>query len=119
MKNAEPCVIIGNALSAMVAATELAKIGHQVILVNGTNNWGGHFITLNFDGVTYDGGMVLHEFTSFSEQGKEDISTYNPAIRNDTGRFCKTVANYVGRFQKTHEVSGIKTYIDGQYYDDI
>lgn len=120
MKNSEPYVLIGNALSSMVAATELARSGHQVTLVNGTNNWGGHFITLNFDGIAYDGGMVLHEFTSFGVQSEvEDISTYNAAIRNDTGRFCKTIANYVGRFQKTHEVSGIKTYVDGQYYDDL
>ena len=120
MKNIAPCVLIGNALSSMVAATELAKAGHQVILVNGTNNWGGHFITLNFDGIAYDGGMVLHEFTSFGAQSEvEDISTYNAAIRNDTGRFCKTIADYVGHFQNTHEVSGIKNYVDGQYYDDL
>ena len=120
MKNTEPSVFIGNALSSMVAATELAKTGHPVIFVNGTNNWGGHFTTLNFDGIAYDGGMVLHEFTSYGAQnGVEDISTYNAAIRNDTGRFCKTIARYVGRFQKTHEVSGIKSYIDGQYYDDL
>jgi protoporphyrinogen oxidase len=120
MKLSEPYVIVGNALSSMVAATELAKAGHHVILVNATNNWGGHFITLNFDGISYDGGMVLHEFTSFGSQSEvEDLSTYNAAIRNDTGRFCKTIANYVGRFQKTHEVSGIKIYVDGQYYDDL
>jgi NAD(P)-binding Rossmann-like domain len=120
MKNTHPYVIIGNALSSMVAATELAQAGYQVTLVNGTNNWGGHFTTLNFDGIAYDGGMVLHEFTSYGVQSEvEDISTYNAAIRNDTGRFCKTIAHYVGRFQKTHEVNGIQTYVDGQYYDDL
>jgi hypothetical protein len=120
MKNKAPHVLIGNALSSMVAATELARLGQEVIVVNGTNNWGGHFITLNFDGIAYDAGMVLHEFTSYGMQdGVEEISTYNASIRNDAGRFCKTIANYVGRFQETHEVSGIKMYVDGQSYDDI
>jgi hypothetical protein len=120
MKGTDPPVLIGNALSSMVAATELANSDHPIVVVNGTNNWGGHFTTLEFDGIAYDAGMVLHEFTSFGAQGNiENISTYDPSIRNDTGRFCKTIADYVGRFQKTHAVCGIKMYVDGRCYDDF
>jgi hypothetical protein len=120
MNNNEPYVLVGNALSSMIAAVELADAGHQIMIVNGTNNWGGHFVTLNFDGINFDAGMVLHEFTSYNTQADvEDISTYNAALRIDTGRFCKTVEAYVARYQQTHEVDAIQMYVDGQYYDDL
>lgn len=120
MRGADSCVLIGNALSTLVAATELADSGHEIVVVNGTNNWGGHFTTLEFDGMAYDAGMVLHEFTSFCPRGNdEDIYTYDASIRNDAGRFCKTLADYVGRFQRTHAVGGIKMYVDGRCHDDL
>lgn len=118
MKNV-PYVIVGNALSAMVAATELAKTGHEVVLVNGTKNWGGHFTKFTFDGVSYDAGMVLHEFTAYNAQSDEDLETYDSTVRNDPGRFCNTVRSYINRFQTTHAVSDIKMYVAGEIYDDM
>ncbi len=115
-----PYVLVGNALSTMVAANKLAEAGEDVIIVNGSNNWGGHFTTVSCDGLSYDAGMVLHEFTSYStNRAEENLTTYNPAIRNDTGRFCNTVRQYVHRYQDTHEISGIKMYVEGQFYDDL
>ena len=115
-----PYVLIGNALSTMVAANRLTEAGEHVVIVNGSNNWGGHFTTVSCDGVSYDAGMVLHEFTSYSfASANEDLRTYNPAIRNDAGRFCNTVRQYVNLYQETHEVTNIKMYVEGKCYDDM
>lgn len=115
-----PYILVGNALSTLVAANKLAEAGADVIIINGSNNWGGHFATVSFDGLSYDAGMVLHEFTSYSTSNtKEDLTTYNPSIRNDAGRFCNTVHQYVSLFQETHEITGLKMCIEGKCYDDI
>jgi hypothetical protein len=120
MKNDIPFVLVGNALSVMVAARDLAKSGADVIIVNGSNNWGGHFATVSFGGIAYDAGMVLHEFTSYhSQSGEEDLYSYNPAIRNDAGRFCNTIRDYVNRYQKTHEIDELKMCVDRHFYDDL
>lgn len=115
-----PYVLVGNALSTMVAATRMAEAGVEVVIVNGSSNWGGHFTTVSGDGFSYDAGMVLHEFTSYSSvNSSEDLSTYNPAIRNDAGRFCNTVRQYVSLYQETHEISDLKMYVEGKCYDDM
>ena len=61
-----PPVLIGNSLSLMVAATQLARDGTDVVVVNGAKNWGGHFSTVAFKGVPFDLGMVLQEFTAYN-----------------------------------------------------
>ena len=76
-----PIVLMGNALSLMVAATKLAKTGADVAIVNSGKNWGGHFTTVTCKGVAFDAGMVLHEFTSYNAQsGAEDPRTYDAAV---------------------------------------
>jgi hypothetical protein len=120
MRKDTPFVLVGNALSVMVAATKLAKNGADVVIINGSNNWGGHFTTVPYGDVSYDAGMVLHEFTSYnSENSKEDLRTYDPTIRNDAGRFCKTVRQYVNLYQETHEITAPKMYVEGKCYDDM
>jgi len=64
-----PIVLVGNALSLMVAATRLARNGADVAIVNSGKNWGGHFTTITCKGIAFDAGMVLHEFTSYNAQG--------------------------------------------------
>jgi len=120
MTQDSPYVLIGNALSVMVAATSLAKKGAEVVIINGSLNWGGHFSTVSCDGVTYDAGMVLHEFTSYNvQQGEENLQTYDPANRNDAGRFCNTVRRYVNQYQAVHDITALKMYVDGKCYDDM
>jgi hypothetical protein len=120
MKNDGPFIMMGNALSVMVAARELAQSGADVVIVNGSNNWGGHFTSMSVGGIDYDAGMVLHEFTSYNYQsGDEDLNTYNPVIRNDAGRFCKTVRQYVHRYQKTHDIGDLKMFVGREVYDDL
>ena len=113
-------VLVGNALSLMVAATRLARNGAEIAIVNPTKNWGGHFSTFMANGVPFDPGMVLYEFTSFnSESGEADPATYNPAIRNDAGRFCANVHHFVDSYQPTHEIPTPRMYIDGDVLDDL
>src|SRR5438445_13415644 len=113
MRQHFPVVLVGNALSLMVAATKLAQNGVDVAIVNIGKNWGGQFTTATFDGVSYDPGMVLHEFTSYNSQnGNEDVSTYDPAIRNDAGRFCESVRRYVGAYQAIHDIATPEMYVD-------
>ena len=90
MKQGRPIVLVGNALAVLVAAATLARRGADVVVVNPTRNWGGHFTTFEAGGTVFDPGMVLYEFTSFSPQGPEDVATYDPSVRNDVGRFCST-----------------------------
>ena len=98
-----PIVLVGNALSLMVAATKIARNGADVAIVNSGKNWGGHFTTVTCKGVSFDAGMVLHEFTSYNAQsGGEDPRTYDAAVRNDAGRFCETVRQYI----EAHGVRG-------------
>lgn len=112
-------VIVGNALSGMVAAKATADSGQQVVLVNGSKNWGGHFSTVTFGDYQFDAGMVLHEFTAFNSDAFNDLSTYNPKIRNDAGRFCNKVKTYVEQYQSTHKIDHIQMLVDGQLYDDM
>lgn len=112
-------VIVGNALSGMVAAKAIADSGQQVVMVNGKKNWGGHFSTVTFGEYQFDAGMVLHEFTAFNSGAFNDLSTYNPKVRNDAGRFCNTVKSFVEQYQTTHKVDDIQMLVDGRLYDDM
>ena len=115
-----PIVLLGNALSLMVAATRLARDGADVAIVNSGKNWGGHFTTVTCKGVSFDPGMVLHEFTSYNAtSGDADPRTYDAAVRNDAGRFCETVRDYIGGYQATHDISAPSMYVDGDVHDDI
>ncbi len=115
-----PIVLVGNALSLMVAATKLAQRGADVAVVNSGRNWGGHFTTMACKGVVFDPGMVLHEFTSYrTSPHVEDIRTYNPAIRNDAGRFCDAVRRCVGAYQEIRDITVPKMYVEGAIHDDI
>jgi hypothetical protein len=115
-----PMVLVGNALSLMVAATRLAQQGADVAIVNSGRNWGGHFTTMTCKGVVFDPGMVLHEFTSYRASPRfEDVRTYNPATKNDAGRFCDTVRRCVSAYQEIRDIAVPKMYVDGAVNDDI
>jgi hypothetical protein len=120
MVNHLPIVLIGNALSLMVAATRLARNGTDVAIINSGKNWGGHFTTVTCKGVAFDAGMVLHEFTSYNaKNGREDPQTYDAAVRNDAGRFCETVRDYIAGYQVTHDIKVPSMYVDNGIRDDI
>ena len=114
-------VICGGSLSSLVLAEELGKSDLNLVLINPSNHWGGHFSGIVLNGIKYDLGMVLHEFTSYIHNplNIEDIQTFNPSLRNDSGRFCNTLKNYVLGYQDCHEISDLQVYIDGKYHEDI
>jgi hypothetical protein len=115
-----PIVLVGNALSLMVAATRLARNGADVAIINSGKNWGGHFTTITCKGVAFDAGMVLHEFTSYNAQGGgENPRSYDAAVRNDAGRFCETVRAYIAGYQATHDIMAPSMYIDNGVRDDV
>jgi hypothetical protein len=115
-----PIVLIGNALSLMVAATRLARDGTDVAIVNSGKNWGGHFTTITCKGVAFDAGMVLHEFTSYNAQGGgENPRSYDAAVRNDAGRFCETVRDYIAGYQASHDIMAPSMYVDNGVRDDV
>jgi len=114
-----PIVLVGNALSLMVAATRLARNGADVAIVNSGKNWGGHFTTITCKGIAFDAGMVLHEFTSYNAQGGENPRSYNAAVRNDAGRFCESVRDYIAGYQATHDIMVPRMYVDNGVRDDI
>ena len=119
MKQGRPIVLVGNALAVLVAAATLARRGADVVVVNPTRNWGGHFTTFEAGGTVFDPGMVLYEFTSFSPQGPEDVATYDPSVRNDVGRFCSTTREFVSNYQDTHVIGTPQMYLGGRFYDDV
>jgi hypothetical protein len=112
-------LLVGNALAVMVAALELARQGARVALVNPARNWGGHFSAVSLGDARYDAGMVLYEFTSFSPPGVEDPLTYDPAVRNDAGRFCQTVRDYVGRYEQLRDIGTPQMAVAGALHDDV
>ena len=87
--------IAGNGIGGLVAALALAERGTAVTLVNPTPVWAPHFRGTIVDGNRFDYGMVFFEFTSFNASQSTDFAGYEPAIRNDSGRFTQAIARYV------------------------
>ncbi|MEI7464487.1 MAG: hypothetical protein WCJ87_04005, partial [Burkholderiales bacterium] len=57
------------------------------------------------DGRRWDAGMVMYEFTSFRQPGTTpELASYDPLQRNDIGRFCGVVRDYVEGRQATRAV---------------
>lgn len=112
--------IVGNALAGIVAAIELAKKGQTVNLINPAGPWGGYFGGINIEGDLYDCGMVMLEFSAYMPQsGIENLGSYEPAIRNDIGRFLQLVHDWVSVYTDAVEVAMPQMVVDGQYYDDV
>ena len=100
-----PLALVGNALAVQVAALERARLGLPTLVVNPGGPWGGYFAGVNAGGQRWDAGMVLYEFTSFSEAAvAPPLASYDPMRRNDIGRFCATVQGWVARHQATRDI---------------
>lgn len=109
--------IVGNNVAALTAALSIAD-KYKVCLINPTSNWGGHFSGKMIAGEHFDLGMNLLEFTSFAKRS-DDLSSYNPSIRNDCGRFFHIVENYVSQFVGVRKVDAPQMYFDGEYGGDF
>jgi protoporphyrinogen oxidase len=119
MKSTFDLIITGGSLASLVAARELSIKGKKVALINPINHWGGHFSPLQFDGQIFDPGMVLYEFDSFSEHSDSDLVSYDPWKRNDSGRFCKKIKNFVSQHVSTHVIETPKMFFNNMLFDDF
>jgi len=120
MNNQFPVVLVGNTLAQMIAALEIAKKGENIAIVNNSKNWGGHFSPIVLNGDPFDAGMILFEYTAFNFDSKtKSLLSYNPEIRNDTGRFCSLIEQYISQYIDAHEIEAPKMYLAGAIYDDI
>src|SRR5262245_59553421 len=79
-------LLIGNNLSVLVAAHELALRGGRVTLCTDGKPLGGHFAGLQIDGQDFDMGMVLLEQHAPAQPGI-DLRNFAPVVRNDWTRF--------------------------------
>lgn len=77
-----PVAIVGNSLAG-------------VVLINPHPAWGGHLAGMTVGERRFDGGMVLYEFGSYNREDAPDPLSYDPAVRNDCGRFVLLVRDYV------------------------
>ncbi len=115
-----PLVIVGNALAALVAATERADQGLPTTLLNPAGPWGGYFAGVHAGGERWDAGMVLYEFTSFRTPSETPhVSTYEPTRRNDIGRFTRVVEDYVARCQPVREIAPLQMWTDAGWLPDL
>lgn len=115
-----PLALVGNSLAVLVAATERAACGLPTVVVNPGGPWGGYFAGVQADGRRWDAGMVMYEFTSFRQPATPPtLASYDPLRRNDIGRYCEVVRDYVQRHQATREVETPQMWIGGRMLPDL
>ena len=113
-------VLAGNALSVLIAATERAHRGLATTIINPGGPLGGYFSGVHALGRRVDGGMVLFEFSSFSEPAVAPrLDSYDPMKRNDVGRFCGVIRRYVQGLHSTHAVGTPRMWVDGKLLPDM
>jgi hypothetical protein len=109
----------GNNLTVLVAALELAQKGRKVGLINPLSSWGGHFSSFELNGLKFDPGSVSHELTSYNNLNNFDPSQYNPANRNDWGKFTSLIDQYTRNHLSLFRIETPQTVFDGRFYRDI
>jgi len=113
-------MIVGNAFAGMVAALELAEQGKQVTLINPGGLLGGYFAGLQIDGVMFDAGLVKFELDGYMNQAaRSELASYDPAVRNDIGRFLSIVHEWVLKYGPLHQIDMPSMMVDGKIYDDV
>jgi ribulose 1,5-bisphosphate synthetase/thiazole synthase len=112
-------IVTGGSLASLVGTQELSKKGKKVALINPTSHWGGHFSPLQFDGHIFDPGMVLYEFDSFSKNADSDLISYDPWKRNDSGRFCKRIQDFISQHISSHVIETPKMFFNNMVFDDF
>ncbi|MEH1821863.1 MAG: hypothetical protein V7L31_22750 [Nostoc sp.] len=111
--------IIGNNVSSLVAAIALAAQDWKVKIINPLSSWGGHFGGLTFHNDHFDCGMTFLEFDSFHQYQSDEVLTYNPNLRNDSGRFTSLIKNYVSDLIITKVVPQPKMFFKGEIFGDL
>jgi hypothetical protein len=109
----------GNNLTVLVAALELAQKGKKVGLINPLNSWGGHFSSFELNGLKFDPGCVSHELTAYNNFNNFDPAQYNPANRNDWGKFTSLIDQYTRNHLSLFRIETPQTVYEGKFYRDI
>lgn len=116
--NTETTVIVGNALAGMVSALDLARQGKQVTLVNPGGPLGGYFSGLDIEGEMFDAGLVKFELDGYLSQVSQ-LSSYDPMVRNDVGRFLNIVHDWALQYAPLHQFDMPKMWLQNKVYDDV
>lgn len=114
----EHTIIVGNALAGMVSALELAKQGKTVTLINPGGPLGGYFAGVEIDGEMFDAGLVKFELDGYLSQ-QHQLSSYNPKLRNDVGRFMNVVHAWALQYAPLHQFDMPKMWLQNKVYDDV
>lgn len=113
-----PIVLVGGGPAILLGALELAKRGKDVVLVNAAPVWGGHFAGIHLLDRQFDIGMILLEASSFNADPGADPRTYNPAVRNDCGRFFFQVAETMEDLSPLHDCPQPQMLFRGKFWND-
>ena len=111
--------VVGNSVAAMFAALTLGESGWKVALVTPSRRLGAHFAGLHHGGQRFDAGMVFLEFTSFNAQPDADIASYDPAVRNDVGRFFPLVERTLRRVDTWRQIETPHMRVQGCELPDL
>ena len=114
-------LVCGNSIAALVCGERLLAAGEEVLVLSPDDYPGGHFRGVVCDGVPYDVGMNFFEFTSYRDDPAASLESYDPRVKNDSGRFVSHVRRYL------EEELGVETvrcetprlYHAGRWYDDF
>jgi hypothetical protein len=118
--NVHPLALVGNSLAVLVAATERARRGRPTLVIHPGGPWGGYFGGIEADGVRWDAGMVMYEFDSFRMPVEAPaLASYAPLRRNDIGRFCTRVRDFVQRHQATRTIDTPQMRHHGMWLPDL
>ncbi len=114
-------LICGNSVAALVCGERLIAAGEEVLVLSPSNFIGGHFGGIEIDDVHYDIGMNFLEFSAYRNEPDAHIESYDPKIKNDSGRFVSHIRKYI---EKELGVKIVKTatpkmYIEGKWYEDF
>lgn len=116
--NTETTLIVGNALAGMVSALDLARQGKQVTLINPGGPLGGYFAGLDIEGEMFDAGLVKFELDGYLSQVSQ-LSSYDPMVRNDVGRFLNIVHDWALQYAPLHQFDMPKMWLQNKVYDDV
>ena len=114
-------LICGNSIAALVCGEQLLAAGEEVLVLSPNDFFGGHFRGIHSGNVHYDVGMNFFEFTSYHGDSSASLKSYNPKIKNDSGRFVNHVRRYIEENLgvATVQIETPQMYLGGRWYEDV
>lgn len=111
--------IIGNSLSALVAALTLSEeTDSRITLYSDGRPLGGHFLGPTLEQTSFDNGMIYVEKGTDSAIESNNKSPYNPLVRYDWTRFGGELNKFLSKYLALNKVSTPICYLNSRYYPD-